>query len=215
MKHFRLLISIAVAFGLSGCATLREHPTACMVGTSLLGGALGGTGGGLGVSEIGKNPDNGQRAAGAGGGFLVGSLIGALVGHYACQPEVKPAPPPPPPPPPPPGQKIETLSGVNFDFDKATLRPEGKQKLDHVAKVMTDNPTVRVSVEGHTDSIGSEAYNQRLSERRADSARDYLVAKGISASRIKTHGFGKSRPVANNKTAAGRAENRRVEIITQ
>jgi OOP family OmpA-OmpF porin len=213
----RIAGSALVALSFSACSTMREHPTACKVGSGVLGGALGALGGGLGVSEFENGPDNGERAAGAGVGLVAGGLIGALVGHYVCQPEASPPPPPPPAPlpPPAPGKKIETLSGPNFDFDKATLRPDGKQKLDHVVKMMMDNPGLRVSVEGHTDSIGSETYNQRLSERRADAARTYLVDKGISPSRIKTRGFGKSRPIASNKTEAGRAENRRVEIIAE
>ena len=80
---------------------------------------------------------------------------------------------------------------------------------------MKDKPDLRVSVEGHTDSVGSVAYNQTLSERRAKTVRDYLVSQGIDASRITTRGFGKSKPIASNDTAEGRAENRRVEIIPQ
>ena len=102
-----------------------------------------------------------------------------------------------------------------FDFDKATLKPDGKRLVDTAVKVMKDKSDLKVSVEGHTDSIGSEAYNQKLSERRAKAVRDYLVSQGIDASRITTRGFGKSKPVASNDTAEGRAENRRVEIIPQ
>jgi OOP family OmpA-OmpF porin len=78
---------------------------------------------------------------------------------------------------------------------------------------MREDPTLRVSVEGHTDSVGSDAYNMRLSERRAVSVRDYMIAEGIAADRITTRGLGKSHPVATNDTAEGRAENRRVEIL--
>ena len=87
--------------------------------------------------------------------------------------------------------------------------------IDEAVKVMKDKPDLRVSVEGHTDSVGSVAYNQTLSERRATTVRDYLVSQGIDASRITTRGFGKSKPIASNDTAEGRAENRRVEIIPQ
>jgi OOP family OmpA-OmpF porin len=175
---------------------------------------LGGVGGGLGVSEIEKGPDNGEIAAGAGVGAAVGATIGALLGNYLCREEPAPPPPKPAPPPPPPhGTKIETLSGANFDFNKAVLRPDGKAKVDHAIKVLQDNPSVRLSIEGHTDSVGSDAYNQKLSERRANATKEYMVSKGISASRLTTHGFGESKPVASNKTAEGRAENRRVELI--
>ena len=87
--------------------------------------------------------------------------------------------------------------------------------VDGAVKVMKDKPNMRVSVEGHTDSIGSDAYNQKLSERRAQAVRDYLVSQGIDAARISVKGWGKAKPVASNKTEAGRAENRRVEIIAE
>jgi OOP family OmpA-OmpF porin len=87
--------------------------------------------------------------------------------------------------------------------------------VDEAVRLMNDKSDLRVSVEGHTDSIGSDAYNQRLSERRAKAVRDYMISQGIDASRITTRGFGESKPVADNKTAAGRAENRRVEIIPE
>jgi len=82
-----------------------------------------------------------------------------------------------------------------------------------VARALRDNPSLHVVVEGHTDSVGSDSYNHKLSERRAKAVRDYLVREGIDASRITTRGYGKSRPVASNDTAEGRAENRRAEII--
>src|SRR5205823_12697112 len=114
-------------------------------------------------------------------------------------------PAPPPSLPPAKGEPLVTLHGPQFDFNKATLKPEGKRMVDHAIRVMKDKPGMKVSVEGHTDSIGSEAYNQRLSERRAQAVRDYMVAHGIDASRITTRGYGKTKPIASNKTAeAGR-----------
>ena len=80
---------------------------------------------------------------------------------------------------------------------------------------MRAEPTLVVVVEGHTDSIGSDAYNMKLSQRRANTVRDYMVKKGISPSRIKTEAFGETKPIASNKTAEGRAQNRRVEIVAQ
>jgi len=108
-----------------------------------------------------------------------------------------------------------TLHGPQFDFNKSTLKPEGKRMVDDAVKVMKDKPDLKVSVEGHTDSIGSVAYNQRLSERRANTVRDYMVSQGIDAARITTRGYGKTKPIASNDTAEGRAENRRVEIIPE
>ena len=99
-----------------------------------------------------------------------------------------------------------------FDFDKSVLKPEGRAKLDDlVGKIKGINLEVIIAV-GHTDSVGSDAYNQRLSVRRAEAVKAYLVSKGIEKNRVYTEGKGEKQPVADNKTAAGRAKNRRVEI---
>ncbi len=104
------------------------------------------------------------------------------------------------------------LRGVNFDFDKATIKREGEPVLDEAIQALKEQPDVRISVEGHTDSIGTDAYNQRLSERRAEAVADYLAAGGIARSRMSARGYGESRPVASNATEDGRAQNRRVEF---
>ena len=130
------------------------------------------------------------------------------------EPPPAPAPPPPPPPPPAPAAKKKIiLRGVNFDFDKATLQPQGKPILDEAAKILKENPSINVQVQGHTDSIGSVDYNLRLSDRRAATVKNYLVSQGVSASRLTTKGFGMADPVASNDTADGRAQNRRVELV--
>ena len=99
-----------------------------------------------------------------------------------------------------------------FDFDKSVLKPEGKAKLDDlVSKVKGINLEVIIAV-GHTDAIGSDAYNQKLSVQRAESVKSYLVSKGLEKNRVYTEGKGKKQPIADNKTAEGRAKNRRVEI---
>ena len=105
------------------------------------------------------------------------------------------------------------LEGVFFDFDKATLKPEGRTKLDEAVATLNRYSDMRVEIQGHTDSLGTEAYNQGLSERRAKAVHDYLVSKGISASRLTTRGFGETQPVADNGTKEGRAQNRRVVLI--
>jgi len=105
------------------------------------------------------------------------------------------------------------LRDINFDFDKAEIKPEFEPILDEAARILKENPDVRVSIEGHTCSIGTDEYNQRLSERRAQSVLRYLVRKGIDPSRLKATGFGESRPIADNQTKEGRRLNRRAELI--
>jgi OOP family OmpA-OmpF porin len=150
------------------------------------------------------------------------------------------APPPPPPPNPDldgdgvpnerdkcpntrPGAVVDLdgceveavieLEGVNFDFDKATIRPEGIAILNGAAALLQKHERVVVEVAGHTDSVGSEEYNQGLSERRANAVKDYLISQGVTASRLTARGYGELQPIASNDTEEGRAENRRVELI--
>ncbi|MGJ7491780.1 outer membrane protein OmpA [Variovorax sp. ZT4R33] len=116
------------------------------------------------------------------------------------------------PPAPPAASKVTFAADAFFDFDKSVLKPEGRAKLDDlVSKIRDVNLEVIIAV-GHTDSVGSDAYNQRLSVRRAEAVKAYLVTKGIERNRVYTEGKGEKQPVADNKTAEGRAKNRRVEI---
>ena len=129
-----------------------------------------------------------------------------------------PAPPPPAPvasapPPPPPVKKKIVLRGVNFDFNKYNIRPDAVPILDEAAKTLKEYGDVTVSVDGYTDWIGSDAYNQRLSVQRATAVQEYLARQGVTASRMTVRGFGKTNPVASNETPEGRAQNRRVELI--
>jgi OOP family OmpA-OmpF porin len=135
-----------------------------------------------------------------------------LVKVAQVTPPAPPAPTPPPPPPKPVAQKITYAADAFFDFDKSVLKPQAKTALDDLAsKVAGINLEVIIAV-GHTDGIGSDAYNDKLSVRRAESVKAYLVSKGIEPNRVYTEGKGKKQPVADNKTADGRAKNRRVEV---
>ncbi|GAB1578355.1 outer membrane protein OmpA [Bordetella petrii] len=116
------------------------------------------------------------------------------------------------PKPTPMATKVVFNADTFFDFDKSTLKPEGRQLLDQVAQQASGIDLETIIAVGHTDSIGTEAYNQKLSERRAASVKSYLVSKGVDPNRIYTEGKGELQPVASNKTREGRAQNRRVEI---
>lgn len=110
-------------------------------------------------------------------------------------------------------KKIVIDKMIHFAFNKYNIKPDSYSILDDVASIIKANPQIkRIKVEGHTDWIGSEAYNMKLSQRRADSVVQYLTNKGIPASKLEAVGYGKTRPIATNKTAAGRAQNRRVEF---
>jgi len=124
------------------------------------------------------------------------------------------APPPPPPPPPAPTYETVTLTaGALFAHDRSDLRAEGQQQLDALAsKIKGDDRVVDVKIVGHTDSSGTEAYNQALSLRRATTVRDYLASKGVDSNLMSVTGMGESSPIADNSTKAGRAANRRVEV---
>jgi outer membrane protein OmpA-like peptidoglycan-associated protein len=108
---------------------------------------------------------------------------------------------------------IVNMSDVLFDFNKYTLKPEAREKLAKVSGILLSYPNLKLQVEGYTDSIGSDEYNQKLSEERAGGVRDYLVSQSVPDTNISARGFGKSDPVADNSTSQGRAENRRVELV--
>ena len=141
-----------------------------------------------------------------------------------CDGALVPPPPPPAPAPapvatpapvvvaPPAATKVTYAADAFFDFDKSVIKPEGKAKLDDlIGKIKDINLEVIIAV-GHTDSVGSDTYNQKLSVRRSEAVKAYLVSKGIEKNRVYTEGKGEKQPVADNKTAEGRAKNRRVEI---
>lgn len=172
-----------------------------------------------------------------------GTVPGRLVNNVGCPAE--PPPPPTPPPAPvdsdqdgvldnvdacpstPFGFKVDergcaikaakiVLRDINFEFNKSTLTAGARTSLDKVAEGLRGQPSMSLVIEGHTDSVGGDPYNLKLSKQRAASAKAYLVEQGIEARRLDTNGYGESQPVASNKTPDGRAENRRVEFkVTQ
>jgi OOP family OmpA-OmpF porin len=194
---------------LSACSTTRPaEPWQCALAGAGVG-ALAGTG--VGVNLDDDKTDAGLIGAGA------GALAGAIVGGTICAVMPREQPPPPVAAPPPPRKpvvvKTVVLPGVNFAFNRSDLLPEARNTLDHeVVPELRADPQLTVAVEGHTDSVGSDSYNQKLSERRAASVKSYLESQGIAGSRIESVGYGETRPVADNDTETGRARNRRVEI---
>lgn len=148
-------------------------------------------------------------------GAAIGAVIGGGVGAYMDHQEEKLTRIP--------GTSVEKIgdntllvrfnSDVLFATDSSQVDPTGQATLDSVARVFVEYDKTAVIVQGHTDSTGTEAYNQSLSERRADAVRNHLIARGVAAARIAAIGYGESYPVASNDTAAGRQMNRRVDIL--
>lgn len=176
------------------------------------GAAIGGAGGAAIGAAIGKK--HGSTALGAVVGAAVGGTVGAMIGREMDRQarelalEI-------------PGASVERVgegiivtfdSGILFDFDSDQLRTEARHNLSNLAASLQKYPRSNVMLVGHTDAIGSDAYNQGLSERRARSAMSYLVSQGVSVSRVTAVGRGKTEPIADNETEFGRQANRRVEV---
>jgi OOP family OmpA-OmpF porin len=175
--------------------------------------------------------------------WIYGIAIGYRFGAEKPLPEPVAEEPPPPPPPPPPekcadgdndgvcdtddkcpatpaGTRVDRVGcplsqtlKVLFDFDSSELRPESITELERLVKLMNDVPFATALIEGHTDSVGADAYNLALSDRRAKSVFDYLTSRGVDPARLKSIGKGESEPIAENTTEEGRQENRRVLLI--
>ena len=177
-----------------------------------IGTAAGAVIGGILGNNIGKG---GNAPLGAVLGGVVGVVAGGVIGDKMDKQakEIKETLP---------GAEVERVgegikvtlneNTVNFDFNSANLTTLAKTNLDKLITVLKNNPDTNINIYGHTDSIGSDAVNLRISSQRAEAVKNYLVANGISASRMFTEGLGKSSPIASNDTDAGRAKNRRVEF---
>lgn len=213
--RMRLLAAfLAGAVSMTACANGGPEPLVCAAIGALAGG---GGGAAIGTHAGGSHDDAEIYGIGAGGAILLGTA-----GYFICkalqgEEEVAETPPPPRPAPAPEpmpevaGERI-VLRGVNFDFDKSNIRPDAAVILDEAVRMIGSGSGPAVSIEGHTDWIGTDAYNQGLSERRANSVQGYLIDHGVDASRLSTVGFGEGRPIASNETRDGRALNRRVEL---
>lgn len=226
---------LVVSSVLSGCASTSSTGDAALnQGNWPICSALGAvTGGGLGAIE---------SSAWAGGGAAIGALFGGLICYAqdgdedadgvhdrrdtcpdtpantpvnpsGCTIKVYAPAPPQAVLVAPPDEVIVLSDKVLFDFNSSTLTLAANQLLAEISNRLSDGAVISVLVKGHTDSVGSDVYNEKLSKRRADSVAAFLVGQGVAADKIKTEGLGESQPIADNATDAGRAKNRRVEII--
>ncbi|MBY0302074.1 MULTISPECIES: OmpA family protein [Sphingomonas] len=178
--------------------------------------AIGGIGGALGGyllgDLVGGRQDRTEKILGAGIGGIAGAAVGSYMDKQEREMRARTA-----------GTDVQVVrqgddlllnipSGINFAYNSANVEPQFRATLDRVAGVLSEYNQSYIDVYGHTDSTGSDAYNQTLSERRAASVADYLSSHGVQAARIATRGFGETQPIASNETEEGRAANRRVEI---
>ncbi|BCB60477.1 MULTISPECIES: OmpA family protein [Halomonadaceae] len=214
MRISRLLTPLAAAILLAGCATSdpyggQTQRSSTAMGTGI-GAAIGAAAGAL--SGDGSTSRRDRALIGAAVGAAAGAGVGAYMDRQEQQLRNNLQ-----------GSRIEIdrrgddivlnmPSSVTFGFDSAELTSDARSALNEVANVLTQYTDTRVNIAGHTDSTGDASYNQRLSERRAQSVGSYLSQNGVSSMRLNTMGYGANQPVASNATEQGRAQNRRVEI---
>ena len=214
MRSFQRLTIVAALGAMlatSACVTDPETGQRRLSNTAIggIGGALGGY---LLGDLVGGRHDRTEKIIGAGLGGIAGAGIGAYMDKQERDLRARTA-----------GTDVRVTrqgdnlllnmpSNVTFAYDSATVQPQFQATLDQVAQVLSQYNETYIDVYGHTDSTGSDAYNQQLSERRADSVARYLESRGVQSARIGTRGFGETQPIAPNDTEDGRAANRRVEI---
>jgi outer membrane protein OmpA-like peptidoglycan-associated protein len=212
----KALILILITAFIAACATTNEPQTSSTSTDpnkktkrgAVIGAVIGGVAGAVIGNQSGKN------RTGAVVGAAAGAAVGAAVGRRMDKQE----------------QELRQIEGVEvtrpsegeievrltndilFDYDSSALRPASRTTLNELAENFARYPDNQIIVEGHTDSTGSDAYNQRLSEQRASNVADYLIGRGVSAGDVIVYGYGESDPKSSNDTAAGRQLNRRVEI---
>ena len=199
-----LIMIVCTVLILSGCASWNKTQKGAVVGTAA-GGAMG--------AVIGRA--SGNAALGAIIGATVGGATGAIIGHEMDKQaeEIKKTVPDATVERVGEGIIVEFNSNVLFGFDKSNLSDDAKVSLDKLVKVLNSYADTNIEVQGHTDSKGSQSYNQALSERRAAAVTGYLDSKGISSGRLTVKGFGETAPKYENDTAEGRTGNRRVEFL--
>ena len=208
---FLTMAALSALVATSACTTDPETGQQ-RLSKAAIGGLGGAVGGYLLGDLVGGRRDRTEKILGAGIGGLAGVGIGAYMDKQERDLRARTA-----------GTDVQVVrqgddlllnlpSGITFAYDSSTVQPQFRQTLDQVADILSQYKQTYIDVYGHTDSTGSDSYNQALSERRAVAVADYLASRGVQPARIGTRGFGKSQPIASNDTDAGRAANRRVEI---
>ena len=211
MKHTHSLIAISLfAFIAGGCATSPDDPNANAKQKAMIGAAVGTA---IGLATGDSAVERRQQAM---VGAALGAAAGGGIGHYQDKQEAKLR------------QELQGTgvdvvrqgdnimldmpSGITFAFNSSDVNSQFYPVLDKVAATLNEYNQTTINVAGHTDSVGSDSYNQKLSEQRASSVARYLQSRGVANQRLQTYGYGESRPVDSNETESGRANNRRVEI---
>ncbi len=213
-KSGRMIVTaaaLAALVGTSACVTNPETGER-HISKAAIGGVGGAVGGYLLGDLLGGKRDRTEKIVGAGIGAVAGAGIGAYMDAQEKKLREKTA-----------GTGVDVVregdnllvrmpSGITFATDSAAVQPQFQPTLNEVASVLAEYPKTYLDIYGHTDSTGSEAYNQGLSERRAQAVSTYLAGRGVQTARLATKGFGEMQPIASNETEAGRQTNRRVEI---
>ena len=203
LKNLTIII-LSAALILQGCASMNKTQKGAVVGTAT-GTAMG--------AVIGRA--SGNTALGAIIGAAVGGAAGAIIGNQMDKQaeEIKDKVPEAKVERVGEGIVVELSSQILFGFDQADLSTQAKSNLDQLVNILNEYPDTDIELQGHTDSSGSEAYNQTLSERRAGAVSSYLASRGINNTRLSTKGFGETMPKYDNDSEEGRAQNRRVEFL--
>lgn len=214
MRSIQTLTALAIAGAVITTAACTTNPYTGQreINRTAIGAVLGAGAGYLAGEVIGGRNDRTERIIGAGIGAVAGGAIGAYMDRQEADLRRQTA-----------GTGVDVIrqgdelllrmpAGITFDFDSYAVKPQFQATLNEVSQTLENYPSTIIDVLGHTDSVGSDDYNQRLSEQRARAVANYLISRGVQSARIATQGYGETRPIADNATEAGRAANRRVEI---
>jgi outer membrane protein OmpA-like peptidoglycan-associated protein len=212
MRKQLLITSALIAATLTSACVTDPVTGEKRVARSAIGGGVGALGGYLLGDLVGGRNDRTEKLIGAGIGGIAGVAVGSYIDRQEQDLRRRTA-----------GTDVQVIrqgdelvlrmpSGITFATGQAAIQPQYRATLDQVADVLRQYNQTLVDVYGHTDSDGSDAYNQGLSERRAASVADYLSMRGVESARLATRGFGETQPIAGNDTPEGKAENRRVEV---